>query len=91
MKIEIKGEVIETRIPKNHLRFSDLQPNDVFRFARGAERNIYLMGHHGEHLHITGAREYYDAHDDTPVILYPNATLNLGDEVRLRGEVEDDA
>lgn len=81
MIIKRNGTTINTRVPKNALRFEDLQPGDVFRFRRGKEENIYIKGEFGGHFHINGNREYDEDNGVNPaVILYPDATIDLGPE-----------
>lgn len=88
MEIRQDGNIINTRAPKNALRLDDLQPGDVFRYRRGQKENVYVMGEFGEHFHLNGNSVYHDGGNNPLVILYPEATLELGEGIDI--QVEED-
>ena len=88
MKITSESGSLQTRRPKDALRLNDLQPGDVFRFAKGAAHNIYIMSDES-HFHINGASEYHDFGHNPYVILYPDAELTLGSPISTLSELDE--
>lgn len=79
--ISSTGEIIKDTSEKV-LRLKDLEPGDVFRYRRGHESNIYILGEGGVIFHLSGSRKYTinRLHMSSPVIWYPHADLILGEE-----------
>lgn len=76
------GIVVDTTTSDRQLQLRDVKPGQVFRYLRGNESNLYIMGRHGRTFHINGSVAY-DGNINarhTPVIVYPDATIELGDE-----------
>ena len=80
MKIVNKhGEVLIDTEDK-FLQIKDLEPGDVFRYVRGADHNIYVIGRNNDIFHLSGSSRYsIDRNAFSPVIWYPDAHLVLGD------------
>lgn len=83
MKLRKDGIEVDTRVPANHLKVKDLQPGDVFRFKRGHQDNVYIVGADKSHFLIPTSCEFFSDRykDNSLVCLYPNAMLDLGEEV----------
>lgn len=88
MKITRAGTtVIDSDESERRWKLREVKPGQVFRFAAGNEKNLYIMG---------AGRTYFGLNQDTvygcenemkgnaAIVIYPDATLELGDESALR-------
>jgi hypothetical protein len=91
MRITKQGTtVLDTNELQNHIKLKDLRAGDVFRFAAGHEKNIYLKKA-SSYVQLSTGNEFDDYQGsrktDALVIVYPHAVLELGAELSHHVEV----
>lgn len=87
MKITRSGTtIIDTEDNKNRWRLRDVKQGEVFRFLKGKEDNLYIMGESRQYFYLGTNSVYQGAERERAetgnsyVVKYPDATLEIGAE-----------
>lgn len=86
MKITRNGTtILDTEDNKHRWRLRDVKQGEVFRFLKGKEDNLYIMGENRAYFYLgtntayPGERESRET-GNSYVVKFPSATLELGEE-----------
>lgn len=88
-----EGKQLPTDFPADQLRLSQVKPGQVFKYVRGKDHNIYIMGHHSLCFLLSQSTVFSDqtfgAAGDAPVVIFPDARMDLGTPVSSAKALEE--
>lgn len=92
MKVTRNGTaIIDTEDNTRRWRLRDVKQGEVFRFLKGKDDNLYIMGEGRNYFYLGTNQVFGDEQrmrdtGNSYVVKFPNATLELGEEQDKRPE-----